>query len=250
MSVRDPIVELGHRPEVPPRIGAAPQPLDTDIRAAFAEIPVTDIADAVGPLYTLDPEIRPIYEPMNRLVGLARTVKAPYGDNLAIHAALSEIRAGDVLVIDWRQCTRYCGSGANSLLLPVERGLAGVVIDGGWRDAGELQDAQIPVFARSISASSPPKNRLGEIDVPVACGGVVVSPGDVVVADREGIAVVPSWALERVIDRLQARQGKAPVDANEKRAQLQKSAAARRSYFERRFAEMGGITDSATQSEA
>jgi hypothetical protein len=100
-------------------------------------------------------------------------------------------RRDDVLVVDWMGYRDGCGSGVSSLIPAIRQGLAGVVIDGCWRDVAELRQLDFPVFGRGISPYSPPKHEFGEINVPVCCGGVIVEPGDVIVADSEGVAVVP-----------------------------------------------------------
>ena len=184
------MTDFGHRPVIPPRVLAHGPTIDASILERFRTAYVPDVCDAVGQLYTLDAAIRPIYQPIRRLVGLALTVKAPAGDNLTIHGALSLVRPDDVLVIDWRG-TDACATGAGSLTLPIEAGLRGAVVDGGWRDVEELQALDFPVFSRSISPFSPPKQRPGEINTPISCGGVVVHPGDVVVGDGEGVCIVP-----------------------------------------------------------
>jgi regulator of RNase E activity RraA len=165
---------------------------------------VTDISDAVGRLYTMDFGIRPLYEPIPRLVGTALTVRVPPGDNWAVHGALGLARRDDVLVVDWQGYHDASGSGETALQGPIHRGLAGVVIDGSWRDVPDLEAAGLPIFGRGIAPFSPAKSAFGEINVPVSCGGVIVEPGDVVVADREGVCVVPRRHLEEVADALDA----------------------------------------------
>lgn len=182
--------DFGHRPVVPPIIRPHAPPPDWPLLERFRTAFLPDISDAVGQLYTMDRGIRPLYEPIPRLLGQALTVKAAPGDNLAVHGALAMVQDGDVLVIDWR-ATDACATGAGSLALPIRDGLRGAVVDGGWRDIAELQALEFPVFGRGVSAFSPPKTRPGEINVPVSCGGVVVHPGDIVVGDREGVVVVP-----------------------------------------------------------
>jgi regulator of RNase E activity RraA len=169
-------------------------------------VSVADISDAVGRLYTMAPGIRPLYEPIRPTVGVALTVKAVPGDNLAIHGALGMVRDQDVLVVDWLGYTDGCGSGALSLVGPFERGLRGVVVDGGWRDVAELQGHGFPVFGRGEAAFSPAKNEPGEINVPVSCGGVIVEPGDVVVADSAGVAVIPRRCLDDVVRSVLGRR--------------------------------------------
>ena len=191
------------RTVVPPRIVADVPRLPDALIARFQKLYVPDISDVVGSLYTMDEGIRPFYEPIGRAIGRAFTVKAPPGDNVSIHGALGLVQAGDVLVIDWRGFTGACGSGAGALTLPIARGLAGLVIDGAWRDTKEIAALGFPLFSRGVNPYSPVRHRPGEINVPVSCGGVVVHPGDVIVADCEGIVVVPSAHAERVADALE-----------------------------------------------
>lgn len=174
-----------------PRRGAVPEPVDAQVVDALRAEPLTDLSDAVGRLYTMSSRIRPLYRPMTRVIGTAITVKAVPGDNWAIHGALALATPGSVLVIDWRGTSEACGAGVSALLPAIERGLAGVVIDGAWRDVGEVEAIGFPIMATGVSPFSPSKNELGEINVPVACGDVVVAPGDLVVGDAEGAIIIP-----------------------------------------------------------
>jgi len=231
--------DFGHIPIIGPRVvrnvPRVPDALLERLRRAY----MPDVSDAVGEFYTLDPAIRPLYAPMRRLVGRALTVKAPQADNLTIHGALSLVQPGDVLVVDWRGYSGGCGTGAGSLVLPIRRGLAGVVVDGGWRDAGELQGMDLPIFGRAISAFSPPKRRPGEINVPVCCGGVVVQPGDIVVADPEGIAIVPRAWAERVADSLRSYAPHTLLESWDFAA-LERTSAERAKYYDALMKEYGG----------
>lgn len=202
----------GYTPVVPPRIGAPPDRVDEAALELLGSVSVADVSDAVGRLYTMSPSIRPLYEPIRRTVGVALTVKAVPGDNLAIHGALGMVREQDVLVVDWLGYAEGCGSGALSLIGPFERGLRGIVIDGGWRDVTELQGHGFPVFGRGEAAFSPAKNEPGEINVPVSCGGVIVEPGDVVVADDAGVAVVPQRCLDDVVRTVVGRRQESGAD--------------------------------------
>lgn len=181
----------GHISVLKPCMGPMAARPDPAVVVRLRQCSACDVSDAVGRLYSMDSGIRPLYEPVRRTVGVALTVKAPPGDNLAIHTALAMAQQDDVLVVDWRGYTEACGSGALSLIDPIRRGLAGVVIDGAWRDLNELQAIDFPVFGRGISPYSPPKAAPGEVNVPVTCGGVVVMPGDLIVADAGGVAVIP-----------------------------------------------------------
>ena len=232
--------DFGHRPVVGPvivrNVPRPPAELVERFRAAF----LADVSDAVGQLYTMESTIRPLYRPINRLVGVALTVKAPPGDNLMIHKAFSMAGAGDVLVIDSRGYTEACGSGAGSLTPAISRGLAGVVVDGAWRDVSELQAIDFPIYGKGISAFSPPKARPGEINVPVHCGGVIVHPGDVVLADEEGVVVVPSAFAEAVVNSLRTYTSPRSLDEWDL-DRIARNAAARDAYFEEVFKARGGI---------
>ncbi len=201
----------GYVPIVRPRIGAAPPRPDPSLLARLRGVDMADVSDVVGRLYTMNPGIRPLYEPIPSTVGTALTVKAYPGDNLAVHGGLGLAGEGDVLVVDWLGYHEGCGSGARSLAAPFARGLAGVVVDGGWRDVAELRTRGFPVFGRSEAAFSPAKREPGEINVPVSCGGVVVEPGDVVVAGQGGVAVVPRRHL---IDVVNAVADRAPAETD------------------------------------
>lgn len=197
--------KLGHAGVVPPAEGPAPSPVDPAVLEFLARTPATDVSDAVGRLYTMDPAVRPLYGPMRRLAGVAVTAKAPPGDNWAIHAGLGRAFPGSVLVVDWRGHTASCGGGHTVLQPAIARGLAGLVIDGAWRDVEEIAASGFPVCGRGVSAFSPGKRELGELNVPVNCGGVIVRPGDLVIGDADGVAVIPRAHLDAVLAELRRR---------------------------------------------
>lgn len=236
--------DFGHRPTVPPRVLPHARAVESPILERFATAYLPDVSDAVGQLYTLDSGIRPIYQPMRRLLGQALTVKAPPGDNLTVHGALSLVQPNDVLVIDWRG-SDACATGAGSLALPIEAGLCGAVVDGGWRDIEELKALEFPVFSRSISPFSPPKQRPGEINVPVSCGGVVVHPGDIVVGDAEGVCIVPLEFAERVAGHLREYVAHRSADEWDREA-LEQAREERAERWWEIVREHGGAADSAT----
>jgi regulator of RNase E activity RraA len=226
---------FGHLAVIPPRVLDGAPRLDASLLKQFARAYVPDISDAVGSLYTMDPGLRPLYSPMPRVVGQALTVKTPPGDNLTVHGALGMVQPGDVLVVDSRGYTGACATGAMSLIVPIKRGLRGVVVDGAWRDAAELRALNIPICARGLAAFSPPKERLGEINVPVSCGGVVVNPGDIVVGDEEGVVIVPRDVAAAVAASLPKYERRSAVDDYDL-AHLEQDAARRRQYFEEMLA--------------
>ncbi|SDO04785.1 RraA family protein [Ensifer sp. YR511] len=170
----------------------------------FRGTPIADLSDAVGRLYTLDGTIRPIYPGAPRLLGSAVTVKCPAGDNFGVKAALQLIEPGDVLVIDGQGFTEWCLGGFRMLETAIaERGLRGVIVNGAYRDVEQCAAARFPVFAKAIAPWSGPKKGPAEINVPVACGGVIVEPGDLVVADLDGAVVIPRLYATAVQDRIQ-----------------------------------------------
>jgi 4-hydroxy-4-methyl-2-oxoglutarate aldolase len=231
---------LGHVTVIPPRLGAAPYRASGELLAHFRDCSACDVTDVVGRLYSMDSGIRPLYSPMERAVGIALTVKAVPGDNLAIHTALGLVQPDDFLVVDWRGHTEGCGTGVLSLIDPIRQGLTGVVVDGSWRDVDDIQALSFPIFGRGIAPFSPLKENLGEVNVPVACGGVIVEPGDIIVADEGGIAVVPlrhaeqvATAVEKFVVRTSLEEY--PLD------ELRSGAIARRHRLQQLFEQQGGL---------
>lgn len=185
---------------------------DPAIVASLCDVSVTAVADRVGRMYTMGPEIRSLYQPAVPVVGCATTVKCPPGDNLGVMKALALVEAGDVLVVDAQGFTDWCLGGFEILAWARHaRGLRGIVVNGAYRDVEEAQAARFPLYAKAIAPFSGPKLGPAEINVPVCCGGVIVHPGDIVCASAEGIAVVPRDALAAVADALEPRQATTPI---------------------------------------
>ncbi|MGB3503479.1 MAG: RraA family protein [Mesorhizobium sp.] len=175
--------------------------------ATIAVAEVTDVSELVGAMYTMDGSIRPIAGPAVKVCGIAVTAKCPPGDNQAMIRALTEVKSGDVLVVDAKGFSHWCLGGYLLLQHAQEKyGLAGFIVNGAYRDVEDIRKAGFPVYATGISAYSGPKLGPGEINVPVVCGGVVVQPGDIVSASSEGVTVVPQRAARAVADALVARK--------------------------------------------
>ncbi|WP_031466202.1 aldolase [Sciscionella sediminilitoris] len=180
---------------------AWPRP-DAETLAAFAAFPTANIGDAQDRLGLVNGTVRAQW-PGARCTGAALPVLTREGDNLAIHRALDEAVPGDVLVVN--------ALGENSravfgdLLAEIcrTRGVRGVVLDGATRDATAIAELGLPLWARASSPAGPTKNGPGVIGEPVAIGGVVVSPGDIVVADADGVAVVSPQRAAELLDRLE-----------------------------------------------
>ena len=164
------------------------------------------LSEAAGLPVALSPEIRPAWAGA-RLCGPAFTIQGAGGDNLALHHAVLLAPAGSVLVAD-------CGGaefghwGEVLAVAAQERGLLGLLIDGGVRDAAELQRHGFPVFSRNNSIVGTRKDFRGVFGRPVTVGDVIVSTGDVIVGDIDGVVALPSSEAERILDRADARVAK------------------------------------------
>ncbi len=150
----------------------------------------------------MDYQIKP-YTSKEKIVGPAITLKLMMGDSLLVTKAISLAKPGDVIVIDARGSGNNAVWGDHRSLVCKQLGLAGVVIDGAFRDIDENEEIGFPIFARSVTAGSSTKNSNGEINVPISCGGVAVNPGDIVIADRNGVCVVPPEFAEQIMQGAQ-----------------------------------------------
>jgi 4-hydroxy-4-methyl-2-oxoglutarate aldolase len=161
------------------------------------------IYEASGLDCALDPALRPIW-PGARLAGRALPVRTHPADNLPLHFALEQARPGDVLVVDGRE--ELCGYWGEVLAVAARaRGVAGLVIDGGVRDVVEQERLGFPVFSRGICVRRTGKAHAGIVNTPVAVAGVHVRPGDAVVADTDGVVVLPAEAVTATLEASRAR---------------------------------------------
>ncbi len=180
--------------------------LDPELVARFEAIPAAVLSDVTERGEAMDSAIEPI-DPETTIAGRARTVRAAPGDNLAIHRAITLVEPGDVLVVDGEGYTETASVGELMCASCRAHGVEGLVVDGAIRDREEVAPMGFPVFTRGVHPAGPRKEYEGAVDVPVSCGGVVVDPGDLVVADGDGVVVVPAGdaapALLRARERLE-----------------------------------------------
>jgi 4-hydroxy-4-methyl-2-oxoglutarate aldolase len=164
----------------------------------FPGIPPTTLADVLGRAQVMDIGIRPLWAPMPRVAGPAYTVRCVPGDNLMLHAAIYRAEPGSIVVVESGDLD-YALAGGNVCAVAQRRGVAAFVLDGLIRDLGEVRAAGFPVLARGVIPIPGTKERIGGLGGTVHCGGVAVTAGDIVVADEEGVVVVPRARRDEVL---------------------------------------------------
>ncbi|MFE7573564.1 RraA family protein [Streptomyces sp. NPDC057521] len=180
--------------------------------SGFEGISPTTLADVVGRTQVMEARIRPLWTPVPRVAGPAYTVRCPPGDNLMLHAAIHRAAPGSVIVIDAGDAD-YALAGGNVCAVAQRRGIAGFVTNGVIRDLAEVRELGFPVFATGVVPFPGTKQAVTPLNRAIRCGGVIVCPGDVVVADEEGIVVTPALSADEVLATARAKAAKEAAES-------------------------------------
>jgi len=195
--------------------------LNTISAHELSQISTCEYAEALPREQFVDYVIRQMWPQMPRMVGPAFTVKCGKGDHLSLHAAIYQANAGDVLVVETDGA--FATTGGNVCAIAQQRGIKGMIIDGLIRDLAEIREMKFPVYARGVIPIPAKKEQIFPFNHSIKCGGVRVNGGDIVVADEDGIAIIPVTELLHVYKAGKARtEADAALNLSQWQAQHQK----------------------------
>ncbi|MFL2840851.1 MAG: 4-carboxy-4-hydroxy-2-oxoadipate aldolase/oxaloacetate decarboxylase [Pseudohongiellaceae bacterium] len=198
-----------------PIVVTNPPRIDTVLVEQFAKLGVATVHEAQGRKGLMSADIKPIYRPAE-IFGTAVTCEVAPGDNWMIHAAVEQCRQGDILVVS---PTSPCSDGYFGDLLAESlraQGVRGLIINAGVRDIATLTEMQFPVWSKTVYAQGTVKETTANVNTPIVCGGALVNPGDLIVADDDGVVVVHQNDVESTLENAQARE----ANENAKRDRL------------------------------
>lgn len=173
----------------------------------YASLSVTDYGSVLPRECFMDPAIRPLYPRVPRIAGPAFTVQLAPGDNLMLHAAIYEAPAGSVIVVDGVD-SDYAVAGGNVCAVAQSRGIQGFVIDGVIRDLDDIMAIPFPVFAKGLFPVPGDKSCYQALGQPITCGGVEINNGDMIIADHEGVAVLPQQDADKIYQSARTKADK------------------------------------------
>lgn len=209
---------------------------DPEVMKQFKTIPASNTCDVMGRNAAMNPRIKLMSSPKDQMmVGPALTVKARGGDNLALHAALNLAQEGDVVVVSNEgDTTRSLIGEVMMAYLRYTKKVAGIILDGPIRDIDEIGKWDFPVYATGTTPGGPYKEGPGEINVPIACGEISVNPGDIILADPDGIVVIPRKDAPQILEDAKKFQA-----ADESKLEAAKNGTSKRDWVEKTLAEKG-----------
>ena len=206
---------------------------DPEVMMQFKTIPASNTCDVMGRNAAMNPRIKLVSSPKDQMmVGPALTVKARGGDNLALHAALNMAQEGEVLVVSNEgDNTRALMGEIMMAYLRYTKKVAGIVLDGPIRDIDEIGKWDFPVYATGTTPGGPYKEGPGEINVPISCGEISVNPGDIILADPDGVIVIPRKDAAQILEDAKKFQA-----ADEGKLAAAKNGTAKRDWVEKTLA--------------
>ena len=209
---------------------------DPEVMAEFKNIPASNTGDVMGRSCAMNPRIKLVSSPVDQMmVGPALTVKCRAGDNLTLHAALNICQEGDVLVVSNEEDdTRALMGEIMMAYLRYTKKVAGIILDGPIRDIDEIGKWDFPVYCTGTTPGGPYKEGPGEVNVPIACGGISVNPGDIILADPDGVIVIPRQDAPEILEAAKEFQA-----ADESKLLAAKNGTAKRAWVERTLEEKG-----------